>query len=225
MERRLRDDQRKQATRRRLLDAAARVLVRDGYHGAVISDIVAEAGVGQGTFYRHFKDKRDVLTTLFEDFIARLFAQFSPMSERLPANVEEYHDTSLAAVRRAAAIAEEHLDLIRLFIWEGPAIDRAFEEQLEAVYDRFAALAQYFLDYAIAEGFARPCDSAVVSQALVGMGLRLLKSATQGALATRPREQVIAEAVALAFHGFGLYPTERPKAAKKSKRMEGSHGR
>ena len=69
--RKQRNENRKNQTRNELLMAASAVFVRQGYHGTVVSDIVSEAGVGQGTFYRHFQSKREVFEALF----GRLFLQ------------------------------------------------------------------------------------------------------------------------------------------------------
>jgi AcrR family transcriptional regulator len=44
----------------RLLDAAATLLVRWGYRKTTIDDVAHEAGVGKGTIYLHWKDKREL---------------------------------------------------------------------------------------------------------------------------------------------------------------------
>src|SRR6185437_15320747 len=44
----------------RLLDAAARLLVRWGYRKTTLDDVAREAGVGKGTIYLHWKDKNDL---------------------------------------------------------------------------------------------------------------------------------------------------------------------
>ena len=54
-------------TRRALLEAGSRVLPRRGYHEARVDDIVAEAGVSHGSFYRYFEDKADLFHVLVED--------------------------------------------------------------------------------------------------------------------------------------------------------------
>ena len=48
-------------TRRRLLDAAAKVFAERGFEGARISEIAAEAGVTPGAIYNHYKSKADLL--------------------------------------------------------------------------------------------------------------------------------------------------------------------
>ena len=50
-----------QATALAILQAAERVFGRCGFNRAGIADITREAGVAQGTFYVHFKSKRDLM--------------------------------------------------------------------------------------------------------------------------------------------------------------------
>lgn len=207
------NDARRARTRTKLLDAAARAFVSNGYHKTRISEIVRMARVGQGTFYRYFTDKRDAFERLTEVVFERMFAEFMTISDEMPTNVAEYHDRSMAAVKRAAEMAETNLPLMQLILREGPAIDREFEARLDEMFNRFADLARYYLDNAIKGGFARPCNSAVVSQALVGMTLRLLETGwgESGALHELPKEKLIEEAVDFAFRGFGLF--EQPAGA------------
>src|SRR5918997_1757519 len=51
--------------RRIILDAAIRVLAREGFHTARVSDIADEAGVAYGLVYHYFGSKDEVLDTLF----------------------------------------------------------------------------------------------------------------------------------------------------------------
>lgn len=50
-----------------ILDAAEAVIARQGYHSAQISRIAREAGVAAGTVYLYFKNKPDLLVSLFRD--------------------------------------------------------------------------------------------------------------------------------------------------------------
>jgi len=53
--------------RTRILEAATRVFARTGYHDARISDIAAEAGIAYGLVYHYFKNKEEVLGSIFEE--------------------------------------------------------------------------------------------------------------------------------------------------------------
>jgi AcrR family transcriptional regulator len=55
-----RGERRKRETRERLLEAALRVFLERGFDAATTAEMAAAADVGAGTFYLHFRDKRDV---------------------------------------------------------------------------------------------------------------------------------------------------------------------
>ncbi len=61
-----------------LLDAARRVIARDGWAQARIADIAAEAGRGVGTFYAHFDGKDALLEALAQEFRQDLAARIQP---------------------------------------------------------------------------------------------------------------------------------------------------
>ncbi|MDI6711963.1 MAG: helix-turn-helix domain-containing protein [Anaerosomatales bacterium] len=59
--------ERGEATKKRLVDAAARVFAERGYGGATTKEIARAAGVAEGTIYRHFADKRELFAAVFKD--------------------------------------------------------------------------------------------------------------------------------------------------------------
>lgn len=63
--------QRSEATRRELIEAARRIFARDGFELARLEDIAAAAKKTRGAFYQHFKDKEDVFFAIFEEDLRR----------------------------------------------------------------------------------------------------------------------------------------------------------
>ena len=61
--------------RQQLLDAAERVLLRDGPGALTSRTVTAEAGCAKGVLHRHFKDFDDLLVELVRDHAARTAAQ------------------------------------------------------------------------------------------------------------------------------------------------------
>jgi AcrR family transcriptional regulator len=59
-----------QATRRLLLESAAREFAREGYLGANINRISLSAGFAKGTVYNYFPSKRDLMLALIEEVAA-----------------------------------------------------------------------------------------------------------------------------------------------------------
>jgi AcrR family transcriptional regulator len=58
-------------TRRELLDAAARVFAREGFHAASVEAVSEEAGFSRGALYSNFNDKEDLFLALWEERIER----------------------------------------------------------------------------------------------------------------------------------------------------------
>jgi AcrR family transcriptional regulator len=70
------------ATREKLLNAAEIVFSTRGYDQSRIADIVAEAGISHGLFYRHFTDKDAILNAVLD----RLNDRLRDTSGRVPSD-------------------------------------------------------------------------------------------------------------------------------------------
>ena len=57
-------------TRERLIRAAAAQFNRFGFHGTDSNTIAKEAGYATGTFYKHFRDKREIFFSAYESWLA-----------------------------------------------------------------------------------------------------------------------------------------------------------
>src|SRR5215216_3890596 len=93
--------------RTQLLSAARTVFAKKGYEEATVSEIVARAGVAQGTFYLYFPGKES-LAGAFAEVISERFAEVA--AER-SARCRSF-DTALVRVFEAAyLVADEHRDI------------------------------------------------------------------------------------------------------------------
>ena len=52
---------------KQIIDAAVIAIAESGYHQAQVSKIAKQAGVADGTIYLYFKNKEDILISLFEE--------------------------------------------------------------------------------------------------------------------------------------------------------------
>jgi TetR/AcrR family transcriptional regulator, transcriptional repressor for nem operon len=57
----------KEATRRRILEAAGRRFKEDGIDGAGVAAVMSDAGLTNGAFYGHFTSKEDLVTNVLAD--------------------------------------------------------------------------------------------------------------------------------------------------------------
>jgi AcrR family transcriptional regulator len=70
------------ATRARLVAAAAAIFNRDGYHGTDSNRIARAAGYAAGTFYKHFADKREILLAAYAAWVTSEWAEIERELER-----------------------------------------------------------------------------------------------------------------------------------------------
>lgn len=68
--------------RERILQAAIKVFARKGFYATRVSEIAKAAGVADGTIYLYFKNKDDVLVSIFQDGIGQLLAFLKTVIER-----------------------------------------------------------------------------------------------------------------------------------------------
>ncbi|QBP40715.1 TetR/AcrR family transcriptional regulator [Paenisporosarcina antarctica] len=52
---------------KQIIDAAVVVIAENGYHQAQVSKIAKQAGVADGTIYLYFKNKEDILISVFQE--------------------------------------------------------------------------------------------------------------------------------------------------------------
>ena len=84
-ERQNRNERARERTRKKLVDAAYRVMSRVGVEATTISQITEEADVGFGSFYNYFSSKEEIARTVFHEQLAA----FSDHLDRTNAGIED----------------------------------------------------------------------------------------------------------------------------------------
>lgn len=95
--------ERRQDTRRRLLDAAEDVFARKGFHGASVEDVAAAAGFTQGAVYSNFDSKGDLFVAVIDDRIARQASEVEQAQRAEPDDDEAVLDRLAEHARRLLA--------------------------------------------------------------------------------------------------------------------------
>lgn len=112
----------KQRTMRdEILDAAAEIIVREGYDACTMRAVAALVDMKAGSLYYHFKSKDEIVEEILNQGIETLYARVSgtirglpkeaPFAQRLSAAVE-VHITSLIGKDQRYMHVYEHLPLV-----------------------------------------------------------------------------------------------------------------
>lgn len=89
--------QRSRATRATLLQAAAELFAQRGFSNTTTAQIADRAGVGVGTLYFYFRDKRQLLVTMLADTIAQYPSLGTVDADALRADPRAYLHAELSA--------------------------------------------------------------------------------------------------------------------------------
>lgn len=86
---------------KQIIDAAVIVIAENGYHQAQVSKIAKQAGVADGTIYLYFKNKEDILISVFQEkmgvFVSKL---------------EQIIGRDLSASSKLGLMIESHFELL-----------------------------------------------------------------------------------------------------------------
>ncbi|MGE6488232.1 TetR/AcrR family transcriptional regulator [Paenisporosarcina sp. NPDC076898] len=100
---------------KQIIDAAVVVIAENGYHQAQVSKIAKQAGVADGTIYLYFKNKEDILISVFQEKMGlfvenlkKIISDGSTSSEKLLKMVEN-HFRVLATDHHLAIVTQLEL--------------------------------------------------------------------------------------------------------------------
>jgi AcrR family transcriptional regulator len=134
----IREEQRA-LTRARVLEAAARVFARRGFHGASVQEIAGEAAATTGAIYSNFSGKEDLYLAVFDEHVA---TQIREYTERF-AGGRDLDERSRAGADHWMAKLHEDPDFFPLYMefWAHAMRDPQLRPRFAA---RFAAFRETF---------------------------------------------------------------------------------
>ncbi len=127
------------ATRRKILDAAAKTFRKRGYAGTRLNDIADAAAIRAGSIYYHFASKEQLLEQVLDIGIRRVFDAVVREVEALPPG------TSSRRIVRAAI--EAHLTMLLRHGDYTSANIRLFDQVPDDVHDRQVLLRAAYDDF------------------------------------------------------------------------------
>jgi AcrR family transcriptional regulator len=156
---------RRQESRKRLLAAARKLFVTRGYHEARPQDISKAAGLGHGTFYLHFKDKRECFLAFVEEARAEIDASVVARAAGAK-NLSEFVEAVLTAIYD---YAEQHEGVLVTALSDEAVIASGSGGPDDTLLHRWGALWAELLKTQAKEGLvAKDFDFTVLGQAIVG---------------------------------------------------------
>ncbi|AFY68109.1 TetR/AcrR family transcriptional regulator [Geitlerinema sp. PCC 7407] len=151
-------------TRTRILQAAQRLFARRGYDGTTTRDLAQEAGVAEGTLFRHFANKKAILVEVatqgWVELLTDLLTELSEMGS---------YKAVAQVMRRRMLNFHKNADMMRVCFMEAQFHTDLRERIQQEVVDKMMDVAEAFFQTAMDRGVYRRMDPKVIARVFLGM--------------------------------------------------------
>ncbi|MBB4823608.1 AcrR family transcriptional regulator [Sporosarcina luteola] len=135
---------------RNILAAATEMFAQKGFAATSTSEIAKKAGVAEGTIFRHYKTKKDLLLSIVSPTMLRMISPFilKDINKVLNQDYERFEDFLREMIKNRQAFLDNNLQVVKVVIQEIPfhpeLRDQFIQHVGQKVYQRFSETVQYY---------------------------------------------------------------------------------
>jgi len=199
--------QKKQTARFKLLFAAQQLTSKKPFHRVQISEITTQAGMSTGSFYRHFKDKEDILYELLDQAFTYGIIRYQEIGMDAPET--DPHAKFQLVSNRLLFLFDYQLSRPGLFLsWY--RYGRGVSEKIDDLIHAFAVDCERLLEASlVASQLIKIKKPGIIAQLMIGMVFHL----TEQMIVTGKPNLDEAVMTCSQFIGGGLLSFNPPKKA------------
>jgi len=136
-----------------ILKVSEKIISQKGYYETYVEDIIKEAKVGKGTFYRYFKSKEDLYTTLLK----KILIDWEKYAFIDPSQLKSDNMTDLLKelIKRSLKFFAEHQDLCNIYLKVSPGLTQVFETYLNGFERQMLEYITIYLQEGVKLGVVR----------------------------------------------------------------------
>jgi AcrR family transcriptional regulator len=134
----------------KIIQAAVEMFAEKGYAATSTSEIAQRAGVAEGTIFRHYKTKKDLLLSIVTPVMSKLMAPFvlRDLYKVLDSEYARYEDFVRALLLNRMEFVKKYLPVLKIMIHEipfHPELQAQFKEHVgKQVVQRIRAIVVHF---------------------------------------------------------------------------------
>jgi AcrR family transcriptional regulator len=156
---------RAEAKRKRVMEAAAKLIALRGYHETSMRDIAAELGMSAASLYHYFLSKEDLVAALQRDCFEQIFHSVRGRLANLTDPVERFY----AFVLNHMTVFVDNIALIRVLLHEDVGLSKINREEIRKYKKEYIALCEDLVRSLPRDEGAPALDPRTVVFSLFGM--------------------------------------------------------
>ncbi|UYZ21954.1 TetR/AcrR family transcriptional regulator [Mesobacillus jeotgali] len=135
---------------RKIIISAIESFAEKGFSATSTSEIAKKAGVAEGTIFRHYKTKKDLLLAIVAPVMAKFVAPFiiKDLQKVLHQDYEHFEDFLTAMLLNRRDFLVKNLSTVKILVQEipfHPELKELFKEHIALkVYAQFIKLVEYY---------------------------------------------------------------------------------
>ena len=150
-----------------VVDAAAKVFARRGYHGAATQDIADVLGIRQASLYYYFQSKEAAL----EAVCASGVDDYAVRAQKILKGNQTSSEKVAQLVFHHLAPMAERLDYTVVFLRERRFLPQPARKRIRAIEQRYERIIQRIIEQGVSSGeFRADLDTRMATLALLGLG-------------------------------------------------------
>lgn len=193
-----------------IIEAAVKIFSEKGFSAATTSEIAKEAGIAEGTIFRYFKTKKDILRKVMIKLVEVVGEKI--MTKRLAQIFEDNKDKDEKEVLKILLkdrfdIAIKYWDMIKVVMTEVQYHEDLKEALIKNIIIKGKSIVELYFQKGIDTGKFKNIDTNIVIRSLIGMmGLYVIQKQIMPDLVTVEEDKQLDIMIDLFLNG--LYKRE-----------------
>lgn len=185
--------------REQILNKAAELFGKKGYHATSISDIIESVGIARGTFYLYFNNKR----AIFDEILDMLVVQIKQRIKRVDISdgaVPVRHQL-IDNIEGVLKLLTKNRALLSILLEGAVGLDKGFADKLAGFYEQITATVDNSLKLGQEMGIVRACDTRTAALTALGGLKEVLHDTLRGNRKRGDLNALSAELLDFFMHG------------------------
>lgn len=154
-----------------ILEAATKIFSEKGFENSRTSDIAKEANIAEGTIFRYYKTKKDLLMGLFIPMIIKFFR---PMMLSSVEKIFNNEDMSIEEVIKAIfmdrlQLIRKNMPLVKTLVIEAAYKPEILEALRETLLPKIVAVIDGFMIKNIEKGIFKDIDPRIMTRSFMSI--------------------------------------------------------
>ena len=173
----LKDESEMTEKQRNILRAAIKLFAEKGFHASSTSEIAKEAGVAEGTIFRHYKSKKDILLAVVAPVLLKVAAPFILKDVREIFKEESkkpFTEVMTQLYRNRLELVMANEKHVRIMLQEAFFHDEIREALIASVFADVKEMARKLIEAKVDVGELRPLPTQAVFRAVLSSMIGLV---------------------------------------------------